>query len=82
MAIESPHNPPGLMQRGFYGVLESATHARERRRVTVIVRELTRHIDQRFDELSSKLDLASSGLIAIADQALISNSLDAPQPHA
>ena len=80
MVSDMPCFVPGLTHSDYSGrhsEPESATHSRERRRVAVIVRELTSYIDERFNQLSSKLDIATAGLVAIANKEL--RNID-PQP--
>ena len=65
--------PPGLLaehDRVPSSEPESATHSRERRRVALIVRELSTHLDAKFAELGAKIDMATAGLVAIANREL------------
>ena len=73
-------SPPGLQTHASHSEPESATHSRERRRVAMIVREMTAYIDSRFNELSDKLDLATAGLAMFANRELLAQELELAQP--
>ena len=61
---------------------ETATRSRERRRVALVVRELTSYLDERFNELNNKLDVATAGLVTIANKELSAIPSDIYQPDA
>ena len=73
MAKDLIRCPLGLEEarnRGCHSEPESVTHSRERRRVAIIVRELTTYIEEKLDNLAAKLDMATAGLVAIANRQL------------
>ena len=70
MANRSPRFPPGLCDPfKQHSEPETATHFRERRRVALVVRELTQYFDKK---LSEKIDVAIIALVTIANQQLFS----------
>ena len=74
--------PPGLADQcnsGFSYGPESATQSRERRRIAVVVRELTAYFDAKFAQLEAKVDLATLGLITIANRELESIKIGVQQ---
>ena len=98
MATDMLRFPPGVpykLHRGFhsdpeyttqYGRAtsepESATQSRERRRVALVIRELSTHFDTKFDELAAKIDVATAGLVAIANRELAALMTNMNQPDA
>ena len=74
--------PPGLADQcnsGFSYGPESATQSRERQRIAVVVRELTAYFDAKFAQLEAKVDLATLGLITIANRELESIQIGVQQ---
>ena len=68
-------SPPGLCDSD--PVPETATRSRERRRVALVIREITACFQERFDRLKAKLDMATNGLVLVANQELAKlNSAD------
>ena len=74
--------PPSISNccnKGFASEPESATHSRERRRVAVVVRELTAYLYAKFEQLEAKVDIATLGLVAIANRELETFLVDGRQ---
>ena len=85
-------SPPGFCDSD--PVPETATRSRERRRVALVIREITACFQEFFDRLEAKLDMATNGLVLVANQELAklnsadtkpegdqSTSIPSPQHH-
>ena len=61
---------------------ESSTRSRERCRVALVIREVTTHLDNKFDELAAKINIATAGLVTIANRELATFTTCGNQPDA